>query len=1005
MSHRSDEDLFRAFQQQRDCDALGILFRRRAQELVRLAVFVAPSPSDAEDLVQATFLTAITRAETFRDDGLVMSWMSGILSNHARMLHRAASRRVPAREAFDVGGEPVAVALQAELRSALATCIASLPEPYHSVLTLHLHNGLDSQEISQRLGRPAATVRKQMERAIDRLRQVLPIGLATGVVLRLSPDVMAQNAANAARYGEIMSAASEPMAPEVVRLQCQGRRALLFAGLALALAVIGLTAWSQWPAALVAPVDAAGVVMLRVGGERLDEPIHVNPGTVAAASLERERAASMPTLSVTAHSSDGAAQPGVELLLVPFTERSLVERMAFLESKHAATDGTGLATFSLDPGWYQVVVPGAATQSVVQVAAGGGQARVLVTPPLRLRGTVVDERGAPVAGAEVIASANAGGSGLGTVLGRTGNDGAFAGTARFVGKLWARHVDYGPSIGVRMEAERNLRLVLARSQRLVTVTTVDGAGLPLAGCCIGLVPRSDINEPLLPQHGVSDAAGRCTFADPGVGEATVVASRGDRAASLVDLAPDAQEVMVTLHVGGDVVGIARAADGTPLVGREVVASVPSLRTNEPAGNLVGRVALTDSAGAFTFTQLPVGQAHLRMHAPMVAPGLLYSRPLVASGAVEVRAGERTSFDMQARPRVGLTGRVVSGQHGMVGWLVVATPDVGIAQHRLSRARCALTGGDGEFVVEGVNAGDAYQVGAFPPEAIGQRAMPHAVTRVEPGVTAVGSLVVDAQSPPRARLRCRITDSVGRPLPGALLELRPQMFQIASTKTTAADGSCEFDGLLPGDYWLARSIPGSGSRTIAVTVPTAGDIVDLGDQAFAAPAFLTVVVHGAPNKVVRVVARHDIGDRYIEAMADARGVATLPAMTPGPIRLLMHGPGFAPESRSLTLVSGPQDLQVEVVPAAALLVSFDYAPAENPLTIDGPLHVQLFDDQERLVFEDYVGRAVEKGSFKFVTGLPTGDYRLHARSIWNASAKASFHVAVSGVTRVTAELRL
>ncbi|MBL8755520.1 MAG: sigma-70 family RNA polymerase sigma factor [Planctomycetes bacterium] len=1003
MPQRSDEDLFRAFQRRRDCDALGILFRRRAQELVRLAVFVAPSPSDAEDLVQATFLTAITRAETFRDDGLVMSWMSGILSNHARMLHRAASRRVPVQDDRELGGEPIDAALHSELRAALKSCIASLPEPYHSVLALHLHGGLDSQEIAQRLGRPPATVRKQIERAIDRLRQALPLGLATGLVLRLSPEAMAQNAANAARYGEVMAADAEPRAQPSGRFATFGRR-----GLAIVLAavvLVGIAAWSAWPAAPDHPIAVADLAV-RADAEALPDAPGSGPAAVVATEAARAPAATFATLTVQALRGDGVAEPGVDLVLLPFSDRSLVERMATGFPVATTTAGDGCARFDgLAPGWYQILQPGTAAGSLVSIGASDQRAQVMVSPPQRVHGRVLDERGAPIEGAEVIASTNASGIGLGVVLARSASDGTFAGTTHFIGRLWARHLDFGPSIGVRMEADRELRLVLPKSQRTVTVVTLDATGRPLSGCCVGVVPRSDSNQPLLPQHGVSDASGRCTFADPGPGEATVVASRDDRAASLCDLAKDAREIVVTLADGGDVQGVARADDGTPLAGREVTAAVPSLRTNEPAGNLVGRVAMTDRDGAFRFASLPSGPVHLRITAPTSAPLLTYPPPLLACATVEVVPGRRTPCELRILPGARLTGRVVAGAVPQPGWLVVAVPEVGTAAHRKARTRAALTDATGSFAVVGVNIDDGYQIGAFPPSTVVQRAMPFVVQSVAPGCTTVGDLVVDPRMPPNARLRCRIVDPVGRPLPGVSLELRPLAFQAPTTKTSGADGVCEFAGLSAGDYWLARLAPGSGSRTVAVAVPARDAVVDLGDLVVEAPAALTVVVVGAPSPVVRVVVRHDIGDRYLEAMADARGVAKLPLAAPGPIRLLVHGPGFAPVHRELVLVSGPQDVQVEVQPAATLLVTLDFPPAENPLNMDGPLHFQVFDARDRLVFEDHVGRAVAKGTFKLVTGLPAGDYRLHARAIWNASARVAFHVDAASTTRVSAGLRL
>src|SRR5262245_18796325 len=212
----SDEELFASFQRQRDCQALAVLFHRRADELLRIAVFLAPRPTDAEDLVQATFLSAIARAETFRPEHRVMIWLCGILTNHARMLRRAEQRILRHLPSHPIDEDPAAAALHSELRCALAQGIQTLPEPYRSVLVLHLKDGLDSQEISRRLARPPATVRKQMERAIARLRVVLPLGLATAFVVRMSPAQIAQNAADAARFVDLDPV--EPVIPSGLRL-------------------------------------------------------------------------------------------------------------------------------------------------------------------------------------------------------------------------------------------------------------------------------------------------------------------------------------------------------------------------------------------------------------------------------------------------------------------------------------------------------------------------------------------------------------------------------------------------------------------------------------------------------------------------------------------------------------------------------------------------------------------------------------------------------------------
>jgi len=157
---RSDEALFLAYRDEQDCQALNDLFRRRVDELLRLAVFLAARPTDAEDLVQATFLTAISKAESFHEGGRVMSWLCGILTNHARMLRRAEreSGGEPRDEPI-APSDPANDALRVELRATLGNGIAGLKEPYRSVLQLYFREGLGSKEISERLSRSPATVR------------------------------------------------------------------------------------------------------------------------------------------------------------------------------------------------------------------------------------------------------------------------------------------------------------------------------------------------------------------------------------------------------------------------------------------------------------------------------------------------------------------------------------------------------------------------------------------------------------------------------------------------------------------------------------------------------------------------------------------------------------------------------------------------------------------------------------------------------------------------------
>ena len=156
MSPPSLEQLFRRYQRDADLDALAELFDRTAPEVARIASFLSSQPGHAEDLLQATYLTAIERADSFRgddDSSRVVPWLLGILANKAKRLHREAARDVPAdsrrtRSADD----PTAELEHQELRSQLERTLARLPEPQRPAVSLMLLDGMSLRNQSRQEG-------------------------------------------------------------------------------------------------------------------------------------------------------------------------------------------------------------------------------------------------------------------------------------------------------------------------------------------------------------------------------------------------------------------------------------------------------------------------------------------------------------------------------------------------------------------------------------------------------------------------------------------------------------------------------------------------------------------------------------------------------------------------------------------------------------------------------------------------------------------------------------
>lgn len=170
--------LFLRFCRHRRGEDLAVVFDRTAPELMRVATHLVGDVAVAEDLVQSTFLTAMEKSAAFRRGERVMPWLMGILQNRVKRHRESRARRLD-MERLGVPTTPEGPfdsASRRELDQALSDAIRDLPALYRPVVRLHLRHGLSPGDIAVDLGRAPATVRKQLQRGLERVREVLPVG-------------------------------------------------------------------------------------------------------------------------------------------------------------------------------------------------------------------------------------------------------------------------------------------------------------------------------------------------------------------------------------------------------------------------------------------------------------------------------------------------------------------------------------------------------------------------------------------------------------------------------------------------------------------------------------------------------------------------------------------------------------------------------------------------------------------------------------------------------------
>lgn len=173
---------FATFAATRDPRALADVFDASSATLLRIARHLARDDAEAEDIVQATFLSVMERAEQYDTNRPLMPWLIGILHHHAADARRRAQRcldvtRLPRESARDAADE----AAVREFFADLAGALGRLPDRDRVVLAAHI-DGLSSPAIGRRLGLSDGAVRVRIHRGLQRLRRTLPPGFLAGAL-------------------------------------------------------------------------------------------------------------------------------------------------------------------------------------------------------------------------------------------------------------------------------------------------------------------------------------------------------------------------------------------------------------------------------------------------------------------------------------------------------------------------------------------------------------------------------------------------------------------------------------------------------------------------------------------------------------------------------------------------------------------------------------------------------------------------------------------------------
>ncbi len=173
-----DDQALLAALKSRDPGALETLIETHGTRLLRSATLLCGNQTDAQDMVQDTFVEALRSVHRFRGQSGLYTWLHSILLNLTRHHHRDNRRLIFDNElaAQDVPvTEEQPNSLDLETAGAeLTRALRQLSDPHREVLVLRYYEHMKIEEMARHLGISKGTVKSRLHYAVREMQKLFP---------------------------------------------------------------------------------------------------------------------------------------------------------------------------------------------------------------------------------------------------------------------------------------------------------------------------------------------------------------------------------------------------------------------------------------------------------------------------------------------------------------------------------------------------------------------------------------------------------------------------------------------------------------------------------------------------------------------------------------------------------------------------------------------------------------------------------------------------------------
>jgi RNA polymerase sigma-70 factor (ECF subfamily) len=176
-----------------DASVLEMVMEQHAARLYRVAFGITRNHSDAEEVVQDTFLTLVRKIDSFEGRAALATWLYRVAANAALIKRRGKRSEMEVKledylPTFKADGHregdrallladwsatPDRELLSGEARAILDEALELLPDHYRAILVLRDVEDLSNEAVAEALGESVASVKSRLHRARMALREVL----------------------------------------------------------------------------------------------------------------------------------------------------------------------------------------------------------------------------------------------------------------------------------------------------------------------------------------------------------------------------------------------------------------------------------------------------------------------------------------------------------------------------------------------------------------------------------------------------------------------------------------------------------------------------------------------------------------------------------------------------------------------------------------------------------------------------------------------------------------